>query len=674
MARACGLVFLVNKLAGANKEIGIRATAETIADLMVEDLSAGSGALRNRLPEVMDGCDLLMKVNDEYRIQTEESAAWSDEFLSQRNQLANEAHRIDAEREDRIRKRFGELVKQQTLTHGNPKVSRSISPVFDARPPGDSDQKIYVWVRDGWSVDENSIRADALQSGNGSPTIFVHVPKRSADDLRHRLIDFKAANATLEKRGVPNGAAGKEARDAMETTKQASAGRIKELLDDAFSGARVFQGGGNEITGDDLQERVMEAARNSLLRLYPQFHLADHAGWDKVLTRAQKGSPDALKAVGDEGEAGKNPVCKAILAFIAGGKKGAQIRDHFEAPPYGWPRDAVDGGLQVLLAAGIIRAQDDGGKVIDPKEMDRKAIGKSNFKVEAATVTTAQRIQIRKVLQKAGVSAKQGEELMAVPMFLQTMEALADGAGGDPPRPEKPDTSALEDIRLSAGNEQLLAIYNRRDELKKWMDEWRALSEKIEKRLPQWEQLQRLVAHADDLSAAESYRAQADKIQTQRLLLNDPDLVEPALSGMTQVLRDALNGKDAAYNAGHEKGMNRLRDDANWQQLTPEQRNELLAEQKLTETDRPNIKVTSTDDILRTLNAYSLNALADRIAALPGRFNQVLQAAAELLEPEIRFVTVSRRTLKTGEDVNEWVTEVREKLMAALAEGPVAVK
>jgi hypothetical protein len=182
------------------------------------------------------------------------------------------------------------------------------------------------------------------------------------------------------------------------------------------------------------------------------------------------------------------------------------------------------------------------------------------------------------------------------------------------------------------------------------------------------------VAHADDLSAAESYRAQADKIQTQRLLLNDPDLVEPALSGITQVLRDALNGKDAAYTAGHEKGMNRLRDDANWQQLTPEQRNELLAEQKLTETDRPNIKVTSTDDILRTLNAYSLNALADRIAALPGRFNQVLQAAAELLEPEIRFVTVSRRTLKTGEDVNEWVTEVREKLMAALAEGPVAVK
>lgn len=33
------------------------------------------------------------------------------------------------------------------------------------------------------------------------------------------------------------------------------------------------------------------------------------------------------------------------------------------------------------------------------------------FKVESATVTTAQRIQIRKLLQKVGLTAKQGEEL-----------------------------------------------------------------------------------------------------------------------------------------------------------------------------------------------------------------------------------------------------------------------
>ncbi len=102
-ARACGLVFLINKLAGSNEEIGIKATIDTVADLMVQNLPEGSSALRGKLPGLMDKCELLMKVGDEYRIQTEESAAWNDEFLSQRSQLANEAHRVEAERDDRIR-------------------------------------------------------------------------------------------------------------------------------------------------------------------------------------------------------------------------------------------------------------------------------------------------------------------------------------------------------------------------------------------------------------------------------------------------------------------------------------------------------------------------------------------------------------------------------------------
>ena len=440
MARACGLVFLINKLAGSNNEIGIRATIDTLADLLVENLSQGSSALRSKLPGLLDKCELLMKVGDEYRIQTEESTAWNDEFLSQRSSLANEAHRIEAERDDRIRRKFGELVKKLSLTQGTSNVTRDIFPVFDSQLPADSNQKICVWVRDGWSIDENSVRVDARQAGNQSPTVFVFIPKRSADDLRHHLIDYKAASATLDKRGVPNTPEGTEARAAMETTKQMAEGKIREFLDEVFSGARVFQGGGNEILGNELQDMVLEAAGNSLQRLYPQFHIADHPGWSKVYEKAQKGAPDALKAVGDDGEPAKNPVCKAILGFIAGGKKGADIRSHFEVSPFGWSRDAVDGGLQVLLVAGLIRAQDERGQTVDPKELERKAIGKVMFKVESTTVTTAQRIQIRKLLQKVGLTAKPGEELVFVPQFLQKMQELADRAGGDAPKPARPDT------------------------------------------------------------------------------------------------------------------------------------------------------------------------------------------------------------------------------------------
>jgi hypothetical protein len=674
-ARACGLVFLINKLNSQNNEIGIKATIDTLADLLVENLSHGSSSLRNKLPGLLGKCELLIRVGDEYRIQTEESAAWNDEFLSQRSALSNEAHRISADRDDRIRRKFGDMVRKFSLTQGNSKVTRDIHPVFDARLPTDADKQVCIWVRDEWSGgDENSVRVDARQAGNQSPTVFVFIPKRSADDLRHHLIDYKAASATLDKRGTPNTPEGTEARAAMETTKQTAEGKIRELLEDAFSGARVFQGGGNEILGNDLQEAVLEAASNALQRLYPQFHVGDHIGWSKVYEKAQKGAPDALKAIGDEGEPARNPVCKAILGFIAGGKKGADIRTHFESPPCGWSRDAVDGGLQVLLVAGLVRAQDERGKALDPKELERKSIGKVLYKVESATVTAAERIQVRKLLQKVGVSGKQGEELSYVPQFLQKLLELADQAGGEAPKPVRPNTSFLDEIRLTAGNEQLLALYNRRDELGSNIDDWSRVAEQINQRWPNWTVLQRLMAHASAVPGAEVILAQVKTIEQQRQLLESPDPVSPFIASLTQLLRDELNKLDGEYASRHQQGLKRLADDNNWQQLEPEQRNDLLSQQRLTLSDRPKVEVQSTADVLNSLDKCTLSMFADRVAAMPARFDNVASGAAELCEPQIQFVHLHRRTLKTSAEIDTWLDEVKHQLQAALQSGPVSIK
>ena len=673
-ARACGLVFLINKLGSQNNEIGIQATIDTLADLLIKNLAQGSSSLRSKLPGLLDKCELLMKVGDEYRIQTEESAAWSDEFLSQRSALSNEAHRIEAERDERIRKKFGEMVRKLSLTQGNSRVARDIYPVFDAQLPGDADQRIYVWVRDGWSIDENSVRAESRQAGNQSPTVFVFIPKRSADDLRHHLIDYKAASATLDIRGVPNTPEGDEARAAMETTRQTAEGKIRELLEDAFSGARVFQGGGSENHGNNLQEMVLEASDNAAQRLYPQFHTADHVGWSKVYEKAQKGAPDALKAVGDEGEPAGNQVCKAILGFIAGGKKGADIRTKFESAPYGWSRDAVDGGLQVLLVGGLIRAQDERGQTLDPKELERKTVGKMMFKVESTTVTTAQRIQIRKLLQKVGISVQPGQELAQVRQFLEEALELADQAGGEAPKPARPDTASLEEIRLMTGNEQLLALYNRRDELGSNIDNWSELGKRIAKRWPNWNELTRLMAYAIELQDFDAILAQVDTIEQQRQLLEEPDLVAPLIANLTQLLREELNILDSNYDTCHKQGMQRLAADSNWQQLEPEQRNQLLSEQRLTLSDRPIVAVQSTSDVLASLDRCSLSMFTDRVAAVPGRYDVVAVGAAELCEPEIQFVNVPRRTLKTGDEVDAWAEEVKGQLKAALTKGPVSIR
>jgi hypothetical protein len=674
MARACGLVFLINKLSSSNSDIGIRATVDSIADLLIDNIQGGSTSLRSNLPALLDKCDLLMKVGDEYRIQTEESTAWNDEFLSQRSGLANEAHRIENERDDRIRKRFGEIVQKLTLNQGHSKVTRELSPIINAPLSADSAQKICVWVRDGWSTDENSVRADARQSGNQSPTIFVFIPKRSADDLRQQLITFKAASGTLDKRGMPNTPEGIEARAAMETTKSAAESRIRELLDDAFFGARVFQAGGNEILGNSLQDMILEAAANSLQRLYPQFHVADHVGWSKVYEKAQKGAPDALKAVGDEGDIARNPVCKAVLQSIGPGKKGADIRQIFESCPYGWSRDAIDGALQVLLVAGMVRATNEQGKAVDFKELERKAIGKATFKVESSTVSAAQRIQIRKLLQLLDIKVNQGEESGQVPRFLQLLEDWANRSGGDAPKPAQPDTSFIEELRLLAGNEQLIALYNQKDELTESIKSWKSLAERIETRMPHWLTLKRLLHHAKGLHDAELYQAQFRTIEDQRQLLDDPDPVTPLVNNLSQLLRDELNRIQQWLEQEWSKGDASLDNDPNWAKLEPEERYDLRTKQHLIEASKPEIQVQDTQAVLQTVDKVNISSLRDRITALPARFASVRQEAAKLCEPKAQFIQVPGRTLKTEADIQAWLDEVQEVLRQAIAKGPVVVQ
>jgi len=673
MARASALVFLINKLAGSNNDIGIKANVDTIADLMVTDLSKGSSSIRSKLPDLMEKCELLIKVKDEYRIQTEESSAWNDEFLSQRSALNNEAHRIEAERDDRIRNRFSQLVKKLTLIQGDSKVSRSISPVFVSALPSDADKKIYLWIRDGWNIDENSVRIDAQQAGNYSPTLFFYIPKRSADDLRRNLIDIKAAVSTLDKKGFPNTPEGIEARAAMETTKKIAEDKIKDLLNDAFSGARVFQAGGNEIVGNNLQEMVLEAAENALKRLYPNFNMADHSGWDKVYSRAQKGSPDALKAVGYDGEPGKNPVCKAILGMIASGKKGSDIRSHFGDAPYGWSQDAVDGGLQVLQVAGLVRAQNEKGKSIDPKDLVRKFIGKTFFKIESTTISTVQRIQIRKLLQKMKLSVKQGEELSGVAVFLERMKELNLKAGGEAPKPEIPDFSLLEEIRLTAGNEQLLAVYNARDQLGQLIEIWGKQAENIEKRLSSWLQLRRLADHAKGLNETEILISQVNHIEKERQLLEETDLIEPLLKNLTQVLRDQINTVYERFQASWDEDNALLEQDENWQQLDPDQKFELRSSQHLLEADKPTINVDSIKSVLATLDQLPLAAFKDRVAAMPSRFDSLLLDAARMTEPEIQKVKLSSQVLKTTDDVDVWLAGTKEVLIEKLKKGPVII-
>lgn len=673
IARACALVFLINKLTASNKELDIKTTVDILADLMVEDLSQGSSTLRNKLPDLLCKCELLMQVGDEYRIQTEESSAWNDEFLSLRSQLANEPHRIEIERDNRIRNKINDLLKKVSLNQGKAKIPREIKPFFDAKPPSDIEKNVSVWVRDGWSGEENSMLIDARQAGNQSATIFVFIPKRSADDLRHHLIAYKAASTTLERRGVPNNPEGSEARAAMETIKRNAEAKVSELLDEAFNYARVFQGGGSEVQGSDLLKALIEAAENALQRLYPQFGTADHAEWEKVYTYAKKGAPDALKAIGYEGSPSNNNVCKAILSYIAAGKKGMEIRNHFESAPYGWSKDAIHGALQVLLVARFIQAREERGQTIDPSSLDRTAIGKTLFKLESATLFTEQRIQIRKLMQKMGIRFQQGEESLVVPNFLAMVTKLADNAGGNAPMPERPDISLLEEIRLAAaGNEQLLAIFNRREELTAAIETWEQQVKKIAERLPAWEKLQGLLKFANGIEVAKNMQLQAETIETQRFLLNDPNPIQPLLKSIEDALRKELDTQHKKYACELDRRLQELEQDVYWKQLPDEKRMAIQLECDMNPISE--ISLGTHQQLLAALTQYPLSTWKDRLDALPGRFANARALAAQFLAPKTQTVELPRRTLTTAEEVHDWMNKVNELLKNAVAKGPVVVQ
>ena len=104
--RICGLVFLISRLPReAGADIGVRASKEHIADLLVDDLLADNGKLRSNVETVLETLaanGALMKVGDEYRLQTKEGAEWDAEFRRRQSKLANDDADLQIRRDQQI--------------------------------------------------------------------------------------------------------------------------------------------------------------------------------------------------------------------------------------------------------------------------------------------------------------------------------------------------------------------------------------------------------------------------------------------------------------------------------------------------------------------------------------------------------------------------------------------
>lgn len=680
-ARLLKLIYLINKLpTDTAADIGLKATEEALADLLVRNLAEGSAELRKKLPGLLDELQnkdhLVMALagsnGTEYRLQTPESSAWYDEYRAQEAELRAAPQRLEQKRADLLKSRFAEILKKVRVEQGQDHVERRLMPTYDDNLPKDHDKNLYLWIQDGWQTEEKSVVAEARAKNSDNPTLFAFLPAQHKTELNNTLVALEAARNTLQKKGNAATEAGRDARRSMESRERTADKNLNALLDQLFAGVRIFKAGGQEANdGNDLAERIKSAAKASVVRLYSQFDAADHAKWSKVLDDSRVGNLEALKAVGHDQEADKHPVCQKLLAFIGPGKKGAEIREHFEAPPYGWPRDAIDGGLYALLATGHIKATDAASRPVDAKSLDRTKLTQAAFQRESINITPVHLIKIRSLFNKVGVACQNTEELAKTPILLAKLREQAGQAGGQAPAPEAPKLTIIEDIEAQSGNAQLLELYTRHDELAELSSTWIKTAEALSKRRQEWSKLTALLRHAEQLGPYEKLKIEVDAIMAQRCLLADPDPVRPLLDNTQDLLRKTLNARFSEFAQCFEKEFERLKTDADWNKLSETQQAELRTRFNLKPESTP--EIGTPDQLQEALDKYSIDHWATRIQALPLRFEQARLAAAQLLKPNVVHVALPRRTLNDEADMKIWLTEVEETLRDQLKKGPVAL-
>jgi hypothetical protein len=557
------------------------------------------------------------------------------------------------------------------LVQGRSRTPRAIELHWGQDEPDMTEGDVPVWIRDEWSVSESAVKKAAAEAGDESPIVFVFLSRREADQIKDSLASHAAAEQTLQ-RPTPQTDEGRAAQRAMKTRLATDEDRLDTLFADVVAHARVFQGGGNEVTTSSLREGVETAAHRSLIRLFPKFDAADNPNWAKVIIKARDGAPDALDAVGHHGEPISNAVCKEVLASISpSGTKGTELHKRFGAPLFGWPRDAVNGAILTLLAAGNIRGAQDHKDVSGPKELPPNQIGKVTFYKEDEPPSQMQRIAVRSLLSAADIPYEPGQEGAQIPALLQRLKDLAGRAGGPPPLPEPPGLAHLSALLARTGHQRFRAVADDHERLRGDLTRWLLADQQREKREAELHQLQRLLRHAESLPVASAISPAVAAIRDGRQLLDEPDPLTPLLQELTDALRSEIKQRAEQLTAIQRAVVGELESWEEWFELDQADREAIIRDVRLVIAPPPDVATDAK--LLELLDATPLSAWQDRINLVPNRGDQARERALEHLQPESVHVAMPPRTITNEEDLAAYLDDVRSRVHAHLAAGKTVI-
>ena len=668
-ARVLAIIFLISLVPSEGlNDSGVRATADHIADLLVDDLSASGARLRRDVPAVLDALvaeGALQRIGSgEHRMQTPEGQEWDQDFRSRRTAVGADTGALQAARDELLRAAVSAALPGHVF-QGVTKESRKLLLSF-----GDTEPKVVdgipVWIRSGWDVSLREFESATLQQRADSPLVSIYLIKTRADDLRQYLADLLAAEETLQVRALPETDEGKQARQAMQSRRDLARAAVQEVISQVVADGVVEQAGGTQADAATLRDRLVHAAGRAALRYFPRFGLADHGGWDLVQKRARDGNAGALEAVGYQGDAKDHPVTKLVLESLSSAwTTGSVVEQEFSANPFGWPRDAVRGALLALVADGAVSAQANGHRAA-VRDIVATAVGKTSFRLEIDVVPTKNRLAVRKIVQDLRGSVTSGDEAGGALALLTQLQALAAAVSGDAPLPRRALAPAVATLTTLQGNALVNAVVTAEQALRQ---EHTTLTELTKRKRPR-EQLLRsaeqLASRARGVAAADAAVLELDAVKAGRGLLDDIDPISPVLTQLADTLRATLLTKQSEYESARARTVAELESGPSWIQLSEDHRRAVLSAAGL--APLPPAALGTPSDVLAALTQTPLTAWDDRIESLVAKQQKAASAVVSILTPKAVPVPTLHRVIGSPAELEDYLHELRAHLTQQLTQ------
>lgn len=674
-SRICALIFLIQYI---DESFGVVATADTLSDLLITDLTKGSDNLRKKVPTLLEDLYTRGTISDVgshiYHIQTKEGKEWDSDYQTKLVQIKADDTKIMFKRDELLRKAVESKIHGINIVQGKSKTPRQIDlTVFGSEKP-EIESSIPLWVRHGWEIEESVVKRESQEEGNESPLIMMFLPRLHHNEIKNEIAGMLAATLIIENRPPPTTEEGNQAKTNIEAKWRNHSLKLDQYISNILVNTKMYPGGGIAIDCPDLVKAVSDVANNAILRMFPRFGDADAIGWDRVVIKVKADSKSPLEAIGFQKPTEQHPVCKEILNRLnSGPKMGSDIRNAFDIPPFGWSKDAIDGAIIALCASEHVRGYLQ-HKQIPAKEIDKKILGKMEFRIETIVIGTNDKIALKGLCTSLNIPPEIGNEVERATKVLDALKALASTTGGEKPLPEMDIPLYLGEIRVLSGNNLVKALVDRHSEIKNDVKKWEQTTKRIQERFTPWNQLNNLIDHAHGLPLLDEITPQCEAICEQRSLLSDPDPVPPLLKEIRSGIREALKNGENLVKDAQALILHELKGDQLWKKLSEEQQENLKKKYHLILL--PTMKLENDDAIIAQVKKTPINSFDPLVKVIEGCMPHIRSDMAKILEPKTVTISVSSGVIvKNEKELDKFLSDVRVRVKDELEKGnPVMLK